>query len=423
MSSALDKLGKRALEKPATGVREIEILLEKIRFDSTQPRKAFHPLDGRIAEKDEAYIAELAQTIDKNGLIHAITVEEVGDGTYRVVVGECRTRAHLLLGKKTIRAVVRNDLTSRSKRLIYQLVENVGRQDLTDAELAETIRELMKGGEDMEPMTQVQIAETMGKSEGWVSRFVKFGDEELQRLWIKTGIADTVEKVYRLSILPKATQVDIQRRVELPEGDIERLEKPLNRSVIDELAREAKIGKKQAPQTQDKPGNEDGQSGRQSFVQDPGAAGGGREGEGQSSDAIDQALKTMASEGRQGKPSAHGAETPSGSGTDKYQLPDDARAELLGSLPAASSAAGAGAGGVRETIQPPVNCRVSVSSVISLLGALKSNKKVLSAIDNVQCSLNIPGPLAQLIANELTGIIVDQKEVPAIVQMELSKLQ
>src|ERR1035441_6207135 len=81
----------RGSAKRMTMERGIDIPLNKIRFDTTQPRKAFHHLDGRIAEKDEAYIEELAQSIQKNSLIQAITVQEVGDGTYSVVVGECRT--------------------------------------------------------------------------------------------------------------------------------------------------------------------------------------------------------------------------------------------------------------------------------------------------------------------------------------------
>lgn len=419
--SALDRLSKRSSAVPMTAKREIQVPLDKIKFDPTQPRKAFHHLDGRIAEKDEAYIDELAKSIQERELIQAITVQEQEDGTYLVVVGECRTRAHLKLGLSTIRAVVRNDLKSSALRLLYQLAENVNRQDLTDDELAGSIRHLLEGGDGVEPMAQVQIAAHLGKSEGWVSRFVKFGDEELQRVWVKSGIADTVEKFYRLSILPKALQVDILRRVELPEGHYDRLEKPLNRNVIDELAREAKVSKKMdLPRAQVSVGNAMGlnpngslpsathEGGHQTAATSDGLA---------SDDAIGQAFAQAAMDGRANE--QVGAKESSAIHTGGYQLSDDARAKILGTVPQTDIGTRSE---MRESIKPPVNCKVVVSNLEALLDVLKSNKDMLSSMRGVRCELNIPGELAQLVANELMGMIVDDKEVPAIIQAELTKL-
>jgi hypothetical protein len=45
------------------------------------------------------------------------------------------------------------------------------------------------------------------------------------------------------------------------------------------------------------------------------------------------------------------------------------------------------------------------------------------ALAGMQLSLNLPGPLAERIANALTGVVVDPSEVPAVVQNELVKLQ
>lgn len=481
MSSALDRLASRGVSTP--GERGIDIPLSKIRFDSTQPRKAYHHLDGRVAESDEAYIAELAQTIDENGLIQAITVQEMGDGTYLVVVGECRTRAHLLLGKATIRAVVRNDLTNASRRLLYQLVENVTRQKLTDQELSVSIQKLKEGGDGVEPMSQVQIAKTLGKSEGWVSRFVKFGDEELQRLWVKPGIADSVENLYRISILPSAMQVDIRRRVDLPENDPEWLEKPLRRETIDRLTKEAKAVKKKDATKADAPaagsapsatpmsappvsspsvGNAAGEAGVAPHPETnsasislgtdaPSEDGGGWKNtfngaptdqntdpftkdlpglvQGQSSengatdgatlDAGQQAAALAAAVvGGHTEPAA----APAAPASDKYQLPDDVRAAILGSVGNADVTGAQSGATTGEAVAAPVNCRVPVSSVLALLEVLRSDESMLQSFDGVQCELNIPGGLAQLIANQLAGVIVDRKEVPALMQRELSKL-
>lgn len=475
MSSALDRLAMRGVSAP--GERGIDIPLAKIRFDPTQPRKAYRHLDGQVAEKDEAYIAELAKTIEENGLIQAITVQEQGDGSYLVVVGECRTRAHLLLGKPTIRAVVRNDLTNASRRLLYQIVENVTRQKLTDQELAESIQKLKEGGDGVEPLSQVQIAKILGKSEGWVSRFVKYGDEELQRLWVKSGIADSVEHVYRLSILPSAMQVDIRRRVELPEDDVEWLAKPLGRDTIDKFTKQAKIekaGKKKdvkpvhsvAPKqdsTLTSTAVDSGASGGVSEVDDAGSGFGpitGPDGDrgwlgntlngvskvGETitdtedvagcsetdgtSDSFLQSVQPDAQLQAQALATAvmdaHSVTEPKGaaslaSAKGGYSLPEEARAAILGSTGVASSSSG-GQGASAQPKQAPVNCRVPMGSVVALLDVLKANEAMNGALDAVQCELTIPGPLAQLIANELSGMIVDHKDVPSLMQRQLVRL-
>lgn len=427
--SAMNRLAARATAAGAatgeTVVREIMIPLNKIKFDLTQPRKAFHHLDGRVAAKDEEYIAGLAATIKTHGLLQAITVQETDDGNYLVVIGECRTRAHLLNGAQSIRAIVRNDLKNPSQRLLAQLIENVDRLDLTDDELAASILLLMKGDKEngMLPMTQSQIAADLGKSEGWITRFVRFGDEELQRIWVKTGIADSVENLYRLSILPPPMQIDIQRRVELPEGHPERLEKPLSREMIDGYKKEAKMAQMRAKEPSVAPVIPvvtEPTSGSPSFTAEPGSTGNGVA----PNDAIGQAFAQVAKDGREGlqtpaTPAANEPVVEAGAiKTGGYQLDDAARAAILGGT-ATAAAIGNGA---RESVQAPVNCRVAVSNLIALLDVLKSDEGLLSSMHGVVCEMSIPGSLAKSIAGELMGMIVDDKEVPAILQVELGKL-
>lgn len=422
MSSTMDRLKKRATATQTGAEREVLIPLDKLKFDPTQPRKAFHALDGRIAEKDQQYIEELAQTIKENGLIQAITVQEQADGTYLVVVGECRTRAHLLLGLPTIRATVRNDLTNPSRRLIYQIAENVSRQDLTDEELALSIKLLLEGGNDGKPMTQAAVAAQLGKSEGWVSRFVKFGDEELQRVWVKSGIADSVEKVYRLSILPKPVQMDILARVELPEGDPQRLEKPLNRNVIDELAKQAKIEK-----ARDAIRGARAESEPAPFIPPMPENGNHQEAGGRvvGDNAIDLAIQEAVSEGNPrvagGENAASFAEQPTSA--TGYALSDSDRTKLLsGDLVESDSVATMSSKDMR---QDPVHCRVSIRNLEGLLELLKTigeDDDTLDATRSLRCDLIIPGAVAGQIANRMVGVIVDEREISAVVQSGLVKL-
>lgn len=423
---ALTRLAARATEGAATAEREVLIPLDKIRFDPKQPRTAFHPLDGRVSEKDENYIKELSESIAHSGLIQAITVQEMPDGSYLVVVGECRTRAHLLLGRQTIRGIIRNDLKSPALRLIYQLAENVNRQDLTDGELAVSIRLLMEGSEadGIAKMNQAEVAAYLGKSEGWVTRYVKFGDEETKRVWFDSGIADTVEKVYRLSILPPPVQMDVVRRASLPEGDPERLEKPLNRSVIDGLALEAKREKLRNQQAPAAPANEPGRDPHtvdlESGKTDAEKLGGGETvpAAGMQPDPIAQALAESAAAGQEGV--AGGSNNNVGTSATQgggYQLPAIARTEILG-----GAAAVVGAGASRQAVQAPINCKVSLANLAALLEVLADDDGLLNSAMGLRCELSIPGEFAKQLANRLVGVIVSDQELPATVQQELSKL-
>jgi ParB/RepB/Spo0J family partition protein len=422
--SALAKLTARAAPVTVDGSKEVEIPLDKIRFDPTQPRQAFHHLDGRISEEDEKAVDELAESIGTQGLIQAITVEPIGDGTYRLLVGERRTRAFLKLGRPTIRAVIRNlPFPGRKKRQIYQLAENISRQDLSDADISKSISDLMQDSDGEPGLSKSEIAREFGKAPDWVTRYLRFGDEELQRLWVQTGIADTVEKVYRLSILPAATQADIQRRVRLAEGDPERLETPLLRSVIDDLWRDAKSAKAGLPQGATPPAptpmaaaapiSPPGQG-----QTSPDAAGEQEAGATAPQRGVDATLASMAQAGRESK-----APPPSGSAAShlamlgaaaggEYKLPEGAREAIL----AASS-------GVLQdgVVQLPINVRVPMGCLLALLDKLSDDDQ--TALGNVQLSVNLPGPLAERIANVLTGRGVDPSEVPATVQNELVKLR
>ena len=442
MSSSLDRLAHRAIANsgnPLLGGREIDIPLAKIRFDPSQPRKAFHHLDGRVAQKDVVYIEELAATIKERGLIQAITVQEMDDGSFLVVVGECRTRAHLLLKSPTIRAVVRNDLSNQGQRLLYQIAENVNRQDLTDDELAGSVRALIEGGGGLEPMSQVQIARTLGKAAGWVSRLVRFSEEEQQRLWVRPGVVDTIENVYRVSILPKAMQIEILRRVSLRKGDRERLAIPLQRKFIDELTREAKINKKAGKLIASRSSNpapviastkrtpESPPISTPEFVGQVAADDGWTHSVNdvvqppsnqKSNDLVGDAFAASLKDGDVASVKSVASEPTKEAGsaiiTGGYRLSPEARAAIVGAT--ASIAAG-------EAVQAPVNCRVSVVHLHALLSVFRSNSAVLSAFERVQCDVMFPGPVAQLIANELAGVMVDMREVPAVLQKELSRLR
>lgn len=418
----MQALAQRVEPSKVTSGRELEIPLNKVVFDKDQPRSDFHHADGQVPPDAQMTLEELAESIRANDLISPITVEALDDGTYRVLVGERRTRAHLMIGRTTIRAIVNDTLAKgdRKKRLLFQLAENVNRDDLSEMDMARNIRLLMEGDDESPALTQSQIAKDLGKSEGWVSRYVRFGDAELQRLLVETGIADTVENLYRISVLPKPIQVDIQRRVALDESDPEFLPRPLPRAVIDGLSKAAKQAKK--------PGNQStmvasppSKTVETSSPFTPTKEQGDQDKEASAAtslknttrDEVAQKFAELAQAGQQSAPHVSTATSVQKSDTGSaYTLPTDIRKDILAQAQVAVSSS--------ASAQPPVSVRASMACLEKLLSCL--SKEEVEDLHAVPLVLTLPGPLAQRIANTLAGVIVDPAEVPSVVQNNIVKL-
>ena len=125
----------------------LELSLKDIRPNPFQPRKSF----------DEESLAELAESIKKDGLIQPIVVTEDIDG-YILIAGERRLRASKLARLKTIRAVVlkRDEQAMRQ----FALIENIQREDLNSIELADAYNELIK----LHNITHEELAVMINKS-------------------------------------------------------------------------------------------------------------------------------------------------------------------------------------------------------------------------------------------------------------------
>lgn len=111
-----------------------DIALSKIERNPKQPRENF----------PEDHIERLALSIKERGLIQPISVRKIGRGRFMIVTGECRFRAHQLLGVETIRAeIVDIDETEMQLRAI---VENLQRRDMDPIEEAKAFRTLLDQG-------------------------------------------------------------------------------------------------------------------------------------------------------------------------------------------------------------------------------------------------------------------------------------
>ncbi len=97
--------------------------IEDISRSPNQPRKVF----------EESELKELADSINEIGLLQPITVRKLDNLKYELIAGERRLRAHQLLGKSVIEAIIID--ANNEEASLLTLAENLKRQDLTDYEI------------------------------------------------------------------------------------------------------------------------------------------------------------------------------------------------------------------------------------------------------------------------------------------------
>lgn len=148
----------------------------------------------RAGESSERGLADLATSIDKNGLLHPITVRPLANArktSYEIVAGERRWRAFLLRGWKRIPAVVR--LLSDEEAYGIMAVENLQRESLTPFEESDSIRVLFSAG-----MSMSAIADMLGRSMSWVARRSRLA--LLSKKW-RVALADPYNGLSKWSVL------------------------------------------------------------------------------------------------------------------------------------------------------------------------------------------------------------------------------
>ncbi len=134
----------------------VEIPLKDIRANPYQPRKSFN----------EDSLAELAESIKKDGLIQPIVVTEDIDG-YILIAGERRFRASKIAKLKTIRSIVLN--SDEQKMRQFALIENIQREELNSIELAHAYSELIK----LHEITHEELSHLISKSRTHITNSIR----------------------------------------------------------------------------------------------------------------------------------------------------------------------------------------------------------------------------------------------------------
>lgn len=117
-----------------------------------------------VRNERDSEILELADSIDKQGLINPITVQKREDGKYVVVAGHRRFEAIKRLGWPHIECNIFEDLNEK-EIILAQIAENCQRKNMSASELVDVFEDL----KERFNMNQGAIAKRFGKSETWVS--------------------------------------------------------------------------------------------------------------------------------------------------------------------------------------------------------------------------------------------------------------
>lgn len=167
--------------------------------DPAQPRKSFD--DPKVQE----HIAGLARSIRSEGLLQPITVRphpEV-EGRFIIVAGECRWRAHVAGNIPLVRCLTTTSLEDARRRGRAQLLENMGRRDMTLREEAFGVERQVSLGD-----TEDEVADSLGLTKSRVG--------VLRRL---TKLSEAVWGLIEKGALAPAT---VEAAVgKIPERDVE----------------------------------------------------------------------------------------------------------------------------------------------------------------------------------------------------------
>ena len=132
------------------------IPIEKIFRDENQPRKEF----------DKEKIEELAQSINKNGLIQPLILTKKDENNYNLVAGERRWRAAQIANLKILPALL---LPTDLDKDEISLIENIQRENLKITEEANAYQRLIEKNN----YTHDQLSKIIGKSRSHITNLLR----------------------------------------------------------------------------------------------------------------------------------------------------------------------------------------------------------------------------------------------------------
>lgn len=126
----------------------VSVKISEIEPNRDQPRKEF----------DSEALSELADSISQHGVLQPLLLRPLLTGGYRIVAGERRWRAARMAGLTEVPAIIRE--MSDAEEMLFALIENLQREDLTPLEEARGYRTLIEA----QDFTQEEVSKAVGKS-------------------------------------------------------------------------------------------------------------------------------------------------------------------------------------------------------------------------------------------------------------------
>ena len=151
----------------------VSVRVSEIEPNRDQPRKEF----------DSEALSELADSISQHGVLQPLLLRPMITGGYRIVAGERRWRAARMAGLTEVPAVIRE--MSDTEEMLFALIENLQREDLTPLEEARGYRTLIEAQDFTQEEDFQQMLENGEITAGHARTLLSFKTEEGMRLGAK----------------------------------------------------------------------------------------------------------------------------------------------------------------------------------------------------------------------------------------------
>jgi len=203
------------VEKSEPGTKILQVDINKVEPNREQPRKTF----------EEEPLQELADSIEKHGVISPINVVDKGD-YYQIISGERRWRASRRAGLKEVPVIVRE--YTEQEIVEVSLIENIQREDLNPIEEAKAFKKLMEFG-----LKQDEVAERVGKSRVTIANSMRLLNlcEEVQQYVIE-GVISSGHARALLGVTDAEKQLELARKIisnKLSVRDVEKAVKNMDK--------------------------------------------------------------------------------------------------------------------------------------------------------------------------------------------------
>ncbi|MFC2101791.1 ParB/RepB/Spo0J family partition protein [Bacteroidota bacterium] len=133
------------------------VRIDDIEANPFQPRTDF----------DRTELADLAMSIQHQGIIQPVTLRKLGNDRFQLIAGERRLKAARVAGLTEIPAYIR--VANDEQMLEMALVENIQREDLNPIEVGISFQRLMEECQ----IKQEELSQRVGKDRSTISNYVR----------------------------------------------------------------------------------------------------------------------------------------------------------------------------------------------------------------------------------------------------------